>query len=149
MAEKVRAAGFGIPAFYTATGLGTWVEEGGMPLVFKKGGKEIAKKSKPKPRKNFNGRDYLYEETIFADYAIVKAWKSDKIGNLIFRKTARNFNQDMATAARVTIAEVEEIVETGTMDPDFVHTPAVFVDRIFQGPKFEKKISKLVIDEQN
>jgi len=92
LAEKIRAGGAGIPGFYTGTGVGTWVEEGGMPLIFQKGGKEIAKKSLPKKRKNINGRDLILEESLFADFAIVKAWKADTLGNLVYRKSARNFN---------------------------------------------------------
>ena len=114
LAEKLRAGGAGIPAFYTPTGVGTKVAEG----------KEI---------KNFDGRDYVMERSIRGDFAFVKAWKGDKFGNLVFNKTARNFNPLVATAGKITVAEVEELVEIGELDPDQVHTPGVFVNRIFKG----------------
>ncbi|WP_298095474.1 CoA transferase subunit A [Brevundimonas sp.] len=111
LAERIRAGGAGIPAFFTATGVGTLVAEG----------KEV---------RNFNGRDYVMETGLVADLAIVKAWKADGRGNLQFRKTARNFNPMMATAGKVTVVEVEHIVPTGAMDPDQIHTPGIYVDRI-------------------
>ncbi|MFO0413062.1 MAG: CoA transferase subunit A [bacterium] len=111
LAERIRAGGAGIPAFFTATGVGTLVAEG----------KEV---------RNFNGRDYVMETGLVADLAIVKAWKADGRGNLQFRKTARNFNPMMATAGKVTVVEVEHIVPTGSMDPDQIHTPGIYVDRI-------------------
>jgi len=111
LAERIRAGGAGIPAFFTATGVGTLVAEG----------KEV---------RNFNGRDYVMETGLVADLAIVKAWKADGRGNLQFRKTARNFNPMMATAGKVTVVEVEHIVPTGTFDPDQIHTPGIYVDRI-------------------
>ena len=111
LAERIRAGGAGIPAFFTATGVGTLVAEG----------KEV---------RNFDGRDYVMETGLVADLAIVKAWKADAAGNLIFRKTARNFNPMMATAGKVTVVEVEHIVPTGTFDPDQIHTPGIYVDRI-------------------
>lgn len=122
LAEKVRAGGAGIPAFYTPTGVGTLVAQG-------------------KETKFFNGREYLLEHSIFGDFALVKAWKGDRLGNLVFRKTARNFNPMMATAAKITIAEVEELVEPGELDPDQIHTPGVYVNRILQS-KFEKRIEQ-------
>jgi 3-oxoacid CoA-transferase subunit A len=125
-AERIRAAGAGIPAFYTPTGYGTIVAEG-------------------KETREFNGRMYVMETALHADFAFVKAWKGDRWGNLIYRKTARNFNPVMATAARTTIAEVEKLVETGEMEPDQVHTPAVFVKRIFQGANYEKRIEKRTV----
>jgi 3-oxoacid CoA-transferase subunit A len=125
LAERIRAGGAGIPGFYTATGVGTVVAEG----------KEI---------KNFNGRDYVLETGLVADLSIVKAWKGDARGNLIFRKTARNFNPMMATAGKVCIAEVEEIVPVGSLDPDKIHTPGIFVDRIVQAT-FEKRIEQRTI----
>jgi 3-oxoacid CoA-transferase subunit A len=121
--ERMRAAGAGIPAFYTPTGVGTVVAEN-------------------KETREFDGRTYLMERSLPADFAFVKAWKGDKWGNLVYRKTARNFNPMMATAARVTIAEVEHLVEVGELDPDSIHTPSIFVKRIFQGAKFEKRIEK-------
>ena len=114
LAERIRAGGAGIPAFFTPTGLGTPVAEG----------KEV---------REFDGKRYVMERWLRADFALVKAWKGDRAGNLIYRKTARNFNPMMATAAKVTIAEVEELVETGTLDPDAIMTPGIYVQRIFQG----------------
>jgi len=124
--ERIRAAGAGIPAFFTPTGFGTVVGEG----------KEV---------REFNGRHYILEPALHADFAFVKAWKGDKWGNLIYRKTARNFNPMMATAAKITIAEVEELVEVGELDPDMVHTPSVYVKRIFQGENYEKKIERRTV----
>ena len=125
LAERIRAAGAGIPAFYTATGVGTVVAEG-------------------KETRVFAGRTYLLEEALYADFALIKAWKGDRSGNLVYRKTARNFNPMMATAARITIAEVEEIVEPGELDPDAIVTPGVYVDRIIQGEPYEKRIERRV-----
>lgn len=122
LAEKMRAGGAGIPAFYTATGVGTLVAEG-------------------KDERQFNGRDYILEEAITGDFAIVKAWKADKFGNLVFRKTARNFNPMAATAGKITVVEVEEIVEPGVLDPDEIHTPGIYVNRLIQGT-FEKRIEQ-------
>lgn len=126
LAERIRAAGAGIPAFYTATGVGTVVADG----------KEL---------REFNGRTYLLETALSADYALVKAWRGDRLGNLVYRKTARNFNPMMATAARVTIAEVEELVEPGEIDPDHVITPGIYVNRIVQGEKYEKRIERRTV----
>ena len=124
--ERIRAAGAGIPAFFTPTGVGTIVAEG-------------------KETREFNGRTYVMERALKADFALIKAWKGDKWGNLVYRKTARNFNPMMATAAEVTIAEVEHIVEPGELDPDMIHTPSVFVKRIFQGQLYEKRIEKRTV----
>lgn len=121
LAERIRAGGAGIPAFYTKTGVGTMVSEG----------KEI---------REFGGDKYVMETGLTADLAIVKAWKGDKSGNLIFRKTARNFNPMMATAGKVTVVEVEELVEVGQLNPNDIHTPGVYVQRIFQGKHYEKRI---------
>jgi 3-oxoacid CoA-transferase subunit A len=126
LAERIRAGGAGIPAFYTATGVGTVVAEG----------KEV---------REFNGRRYLMETALTADFALVKAWKGDRLGNLIYRKTAQNFNPMMATAARITIAEVEEIVEPGDIDPDHVVTPGVYVQRIVKGEKYVKPIERRTV----
>lgn len=123
LAERIRAGGAGIPAFYTATGVGTPIAEG-------------------KPAKEFDGKEYIEERAIVGDYAFVKAWKADKLGNLVYRKTARNFNPIMATAGKITIAEVEEIVEVGELNPDEIHTPAVFVQHVILGEGYEKKIEK-------
>ncbi|MEW5882669.1 MAG: CoA transferase subunit A [Armatimonadota bacterium] len=125
LAEKIRAGGAGIPAFFTPTGYGTLVAEG-------------------KETREINGRWYVLEEALTADLSLVKAYKADKAGNLIYRKTARNFNPMMATAATVTIAEVEEIVEIGDLDPDFVHTPGIYVDMVVKGT-FEKRIEQRTV----
>jgi 3-oxoacid CoA-transferase subunit A len=124
--ERIRAAGAGIPAFYTPTGVGTMIAEN-------------------KETREFDGRTYLMEHALKADFAFVRAWKGDSWGNLVYRKTARNFNPMMATAARVTIAEVEHLVEPGALEPDMVHTPSVFVKRIFQGELYEKRIEKRTV----
>jgi 3-oxoacid CoA-transferase subunit A len=124
--ERMRAAGAGIPAFYTPTGYGTIV-------------------AKDKETRQFDGRMYVLERALSADFAFVKAFKGDRWGNLVYRKTARNFNPVMATAARVTIAEVEQLVEVGEIDPDCVHTPAIYVKRIFQGTNYEKRIEKRTV----
>jgi 3-oxoacid CoA-transferase subunit A len=124
--ERIRAGGAGIPAFFTPTGFGTVVAEG-------------------KETREFDGRPYVMERAIKADFAFVKAWKGDKQGNLVYRKTARNFNPMMATAAKVTIAEVEHLVEPGELDPDMIHTPSVYVKRIFKGELFEKRIEKRTV----
>ncbi|MBK1637930.1 CoA transferase subunit A [Rhodothalassium salexigens] len=127
LAERIRAGGAGIPGFYTKTGVGTLVAEG-------------------KEHKDFDGETYILERGLTADLAIVKAWKGDTDGNLVFRKTARNFNPEMATAARVTVVEVEELVEVGELDPDGIHTPGIFVHRIVQGAH-EKRIEKRTLRE--
>jgi 3-oxoacid CoA-transferase/3-oxoacid CoA-transferase subunit A len=141
LAERLRAGGAGIPAFYTPTGAGTAVSEGGMPLVYAADG-TVKKYSEKKEIRSFDGRDYVLEPAIRGQYALVKAWKGDRYGNLVFRHTAMNFNPMMATAADVTIAEVEELVEVGSIDPDHVHTPGIFVHRIFQGARYEKRIER-------
>lgn len=123
LAERLRAGGAGIPAFFTPTGVGTKVAEG----------KEV---------RDFDGRPYVMERGITGDFALVKAWKADRFGNLVFRKTARNFNPMVATAGKITIVEVEELVELGEIEPDQVHTPGIFVQRIIKGPKFEKRIEQ-------
>ncbi|MFZ0772265.1 MAG: CoA transferase subunit A [Candidatus Sulfotelmatobacter sp.] len=125
-AERIRAGGAGIPAFFTPTGVGTVVAEG-------------------KETREFDGRTYVMEHGLKADFALVKAWKGDKEGNLVYRKTARNFNPMMATAAKVTIAEVEHLVEVGDLDGDLIHTPSVYVKRIFQGELYEKKIERRTV----
>jgi 3-oxoacid CoA-transferase subunit A len=121
LAERMRAGGAGIPGYYTKTGVGTQVAEG----------KEV---------KTFDGEDYILERGIFADLAIVKAWKADETGNLVFRKTARNFNQPAATCGKVCVVEVEEIVPTGSLDPDCIHLPGVYVQRMIVGAPYDKKI---------
>ena len=126
LAERMRAAGAGIPAFFTPTGVGTLIAEG----------KEV---------REFNGRKYVMERGLRGDFAFIKAWKGDRWGNLIYRKTARNFNPVMATAADYVIAEVEEIVELGALPPDCVHTPGIFVNAIFQGTHYKKMIEKRTV----
>jgi 3-oxoacid CoA-transferase subunit A len=121
--ERIRAGGAGIPAFFTPTGVGTIVAEN-------------------KETREFGGRMYVMEHALKADFALVKAWKGDKWGNLVYRKTARNFNPMMATAAEVTIAEVEHLVEVGELEPDLIHTPSVYVNRIFEGELYERRIEK-------
>jgi 3-oxoacid CoA-transferase subunit A len=126
LAERIRAGGAGIPAFFTPAGVGTEVAEG----------KEI---------REFNGKLYLMETGLTADFALVKAWKGDTAGNLIFKGTARNFNPMMATAGKITIAEVEELVPVGSLDPNAIHTPGIYVQRIFQGEKYEKRIEQRTV----
>lgn len=144
LAEAIRAGGAGIPAFYTATGVGTGVSDGGLPMMHDKNG-NVIKVSEPKDMRVFDGRLYVMERSITADYALVKAWKGDKLGNLVYRRTAKNFNPMMATAGKITIAEVEELVEVGELDPDNVHTPSAYVQRIFQGEFFERRIEKRTV----
>ena len=124
LAERCRAAGAGIPGFYTPAGVGTEVADG----------KEL---------KVFNGKKYLLELAFESDFAFVKAWKGDALGNLIYRGTARNFNPMMAAAGKITIAEVEELVPVGALDPNIIHTPSIYVDRIFKGANYEKRIEKI------
>lgn len=123
LAERIRAGGAGIPAFYTPAGVGTLVAEG----------KEV---------REFNGRGYLLEHALTADFALVKAWRGDRLGNLVYRKTARNFNPMMASAARITIAEVEELVEPGELDPDRIVTPGIYVKRVVVGEIYERRIER-------
>ncbi|WP_066887152.1 CoA transferase subunit A [Carbonactinospora thermoautotrophica] len=129
LAERLRAAGVGVPAFYTRTGVGTQVEQGGLPWRYAPDG-SVAVSSPPKPTAEFDGRTYLLERALPADFAIVRAWKGDRHGNLVFRKAARNFNPLCAMAADITIAEVEHLVEPGDIDPDSVHLPGIYVDRV-------------------
>lgn len=144
LAEKIRAGGAGIPAFFTPTGFGTLIHQGGAPIKYTKDGK-IEIPSKEREQRQFNGINYIMEEAITGDFALVKAWKSDKSGNLTFRKTARNFNPPMCKAGRVTIAEVEEIVEDGEIPQEDVHVPHIYVQRVIKGPKYEKRIERLTL----
>jgi 3-oxoacid CoA-transferase/3-oxoacid CoA-transferase subunit A len=141
LAERIRAGGAGIPAFFTPTGAGTAVSDGGLPLKYARDG-SVAKASPKKETREFDGKPHVLEPAIKGDYAIVKAWKGDRFGNLVYRHTAMNFNPMMAAAGRVTIAEVEELVEVGTLDPDTIHTPSIFVQRIIKGEKYEKRIER-------
>jgi 3-oxoacid CoA-transferase subunit A len=129
LATRCMATGYGMPAIFTPAGVGTEIAEG----------KEV---------RNFNGTDYLMEMAFDSDFAIVKAWKGDTTGNLIYKATARNFNPLMAMAGKITIAEVEELVEPGELDPDHIHTPGIYVHRIFQGEKYEKRIEQLTVREK-
>jgi len=142
LAERIRAGGAGIPAFFTPTAYGTLIHEGGAPIKYNPD-KTIDIASQPRESRNFNGRDYIMEEAITGDFSLVKAWKSDKAGNLIFRKTANNFNLPMCKAGKVTIAEVEEIVECGEIGPDEVHVPGVYIQRVVKGDAYEKRIERL------
>lgn len=126
LATRCLAAGYGMPAIFTPAGVGTEVAEG----------KEV---------RNFDGKDYLMEMAFDADFALVKAWRGDTAGNLIFRQTARNFNPLMAMAGKITVAEVEELVEVGELDPDHIHTPGIYVHRIFQGQNYEKRIEQVTV----
>ena len=146
LAERVRAGGAGIPAFFTPTAYGTIIHEGGAPIKYKPGGKEIEIPSKAREARTYNGRNYILEEAITGDFSLIKGWKADTRGNIVFRGTARNFNPDMAKAGRVCIAEVEEIVPAGSIDPDQVHLPGVYVHRLIKGPKYEKRIERLTED---
>jgi len=143
-AERIRAGGAGIPAFFTPTGAGTQVSEGGLPQLYAPDG-SVRKASPKKETREFDGRVFVMETALKADFALIKAWRGDKLGNLVFRKTARNFSPMMATAAKVTIAEVEELVQPGMLDADSVHTPCIYVDRIFVGPKYEKRIEQRTV----
>ncbi|XP_069956274.1 succinyl-CoA:3-ketoacid coenzyme A transferase 1, mitochondrial [Cherax quadricarinatus] len=147
LAERCRAGGAGIPAFFTPTGYGTLVHEGGSPIKYGKDG-VIEIQSSPRETRMFNGRNYIMEEAITGDFALIKAWKADKAGNLIFRKTTRNFNLPMCKAAETTIVEVEEIVEIGDIPDDSVHIPAIYVDRIVLGEKYEKRIERLTLRKE-
>lgn len=128
LAERIRAGGAGIPAFFTPAGVGTEIGEG----------KEV---------RNFNDKDYLLESWLQADFSLIKAWKGDTAGNLVYKGTARNFNPMMAAAGKITIAEVEELVPVGTLDPNYIHTPGIYVQRIFQGTNYQKRIEQLTTRE--
>ncbi|MEO6914636.1 MAG: CoA transferase subunit A [Chitinophagaceae bacterium] len=129
LAERIRAGGAGIPAFFTPAGVGTEIAEG-------------------KEHRNFHGKEYLMETWLRADFALVKAWKGDASGNLVYKGTARNFNPMMATAGKITIAEVEELVPVGSLDPNMIHTPGIYVQRIFQGRAYEKRIEQRTISKR-
>ncbi|XP_068141881.1 succinyl-CoA:3-ketoacid-coenzyme A transferase, mitochondrial [Drosophila tropicalis] len=146
LAEKIRAGGAGIPAFFTPTGYATLVQEGGAPIKYSKDGKVIIESAK-KPVQAFNGRNYVMEESIFADFAFVKAQKADALGNLVFNKAARNFNAPMCRAAKITVAEVEELVPVGSLSPDEIHVPGIYVKRIFKGSNYNKRVERLRITE--
>lgn len=146
LAERIRAGGSGVPAFFTPTAYGTLVHEGGAPIKYDSTGKvELA--SSQRESRLFEGKDYIMEEAITGDFALVKAWKADPAGNLVFRLSARNFNPTMARAAKITIAEVEEIVELGAISPDEVHLPGIYVDRVIKGDKYEKRIERVTVQK--
>jgi len=148
LAEKLRAGGAGIPAFFTSTAFGTVIQQGGFPIKYKadgKGGMEVEIASKPRETRKFGDRTYVMEEAIRGDFALIKAWKGDTNGNLMFRATARNFNPDCAKAAKIAIAEVEELVQPGELKPDEIHLPGIYVHRIVQGGKYDKRIEKLTL----
>lgn len=130
LATRIQMAGMGIPAFFTPAGYGTEIQEG----------KEI---------RNFNGKQYLMELALHADFALVKAWKGDRFGNLVFRRTTRNFSTSMAKAGNITIAEVEHLVEPGELDPDNIHVPGIYVHRIFEGSNYEKRIERKTVSQNN
>ena len=136
LAERLRAGGCGIPAFYTPAGDGTLVADGGLPWRYRSDG-SVAVASPKKETRVFDGREYVMERALVADYALVKAYRADTLGNLVYRKSGRNFNTAMAMAAHVTIAEAEEIVPAGSLDPEDIITPGVFVQRIVQGPRHD------------
>ena len=141
LAERLRAGGAGIPAFYTPAGAGTAVSDGGLPLKYAADG-TVLKLSQEKEMRDFVGRSYVLEPAIVGDYALVKAWKGDRFGNLVYRHTAMNFNPLVATAGRVTIAEVEQLVGVGDLDPDHIHTPGIYVHRLVRGENYEKRIER-------
>jgi 3-oxoacid CoA-transferase/3-oxoacid CoA-transferase subunit A len=141
LAERLRAGGAGIPAFYTPAGAGTAVSDGGLPLKYAADG-TVLKLSQEKEMRDFGGRSYVLEPAIVGDYALVKAWKGDRFGNLVYRHTAMNFNPLVATAGRVTIAEVEQLVGVGDLDPDHIHTPGIYVHRVVRGENYEKRIER-------
>lgn len=144
LAEKIRAGGAGIPAFFTPTGVHTMVSDGGLPMLYDKEGKVI-KTSTPKEIRSFEGKDYVLEHALTADFAIIKAKVADTFGNLIFNKTARNFNPMMATAARTTIVEVEELVELGALDPDHIHLSGIYVNHLVVGSNYQKWIEQRTV----
>uniref|UniRef100_A0A4W5M4T9 Succinyl-CoA:3-ketoacid-coenzyme A transferase n=1 Tax=Hucho hucho TaxID=62062 RepID=A0A4W5M4T9_9TELE len=148
LAERIRAGGAGVPAFFTATGYGTLIQEGGSPIKYNKDG-TIAIASEQREVREFNGRHYIMERAITGDFALVKAWKADKAGNIVFRKTARNFNQPMCKAAKVTIVEVEEVVDVGTFAEEDIHIPSIYIHRIVKGHCYEKRIEVVTSLKKN
>ncbi|MCP4501679.1 MAG: CoA transferase subunit A [Deltaproteobacteria bacterium] len=144
LAERIRAGGAGIPAFFTATGVGTQVADGGLPMVYNADG-EVVKASEAKEQREIDGRTYALETALHADYTFVRAYKADTMGNLQFRKTARNFSPMMCKAGRITIVEAEHIVEPGEIGPDSVHIPGIYVQRLIQGKDYEKPIEQRTV----
>jgi len=148
LAEKCRAGGAGIPAFYTATGVGTVLQQGGFPIKIGTDGTSTVIGSAPKPSQTFNGKDYILEESLTGDFALIKGWKADEQGNVVFRNTAQNFNTPMAGAGKTCIVEVEEIVPTGSLDPNTIHLPSVYVNRIVKGDSYEKRVEFKMIHQE-
>lgn len=148
LAERIRAGGAGIPAFFTPTGYGTLIHEGGAPIKYNKD-KSVETASSPRQLQLFDGTPYILEEGITGEYALIKAYKADEMGNLIFNKSARNFNPAMCRAAKCTIVEVEEIVPVGQLDADQIHVPGIYVHRIIKGASFEKRIERLKIRSES
>jgi 3-oxoacid CoA-transferase subunit A len=149
LAERLRAGGTGVPAFYTATGVGTQVADGGLPWQYDPDG-SVSVASPAKETRTFAGRDYVLEEALTTDFGLVHAWKGDRHGNLVFRESARNFNPLCAMAGRVTVAEVEHLVDLGEIKPEHVHTPGVFVQRVVEvGPESEKRIERRTVRERS
>ncbi len=146
LAERLRAGGAGIPGFYTPAGVGTQVADGGLPMLYATDG-TVARASERKETRTFDGKDYVLELGITGDYALVKAWKGDRHGNLVYRYSARNFNPLCAAAGRITVAEVEELVEPGVIDPDTVHTQGIFVQRVFVGRGYQKRIERRTVQK--
>lgn len=150
LAERIRAGGAGIPAFFTPTGVGTVIQEGGFPIkVSKDPNSPPIIASKARESRVIHGREYILEEAIRGDFALIKGWKADTRGNIVFRYTSRNFNPPIATAATICIAEVEEIVEPGQLRPDEIHLPGIYVHRLVKGPSYQKRIERLTVDKSD
>lgn len=147
LAERIRAGGAGIPAFFTATGVGTQVADGGLPMRYNAAG-EVVKASPKKETREFDGRTYVMERGLRADFAIVRAYLADTHGNLVFRKTAQNFSSMMCCAGKTTIVEAENIVQPGEIDPDHIHVPGIYVNRLIQGANYEKWIEQRTVRER-
>lgn len=149
MAERLRAGGAGVPGFYTATGVGTLLETGGFPIKYENDGKTVAIQSEPRETKVFNGKKYLMEEGITGDFSLVRAWRADEMGNVQFREAAGNFNKEMAVAGKTCIVEAEEIVPVGSIDPNYVHLPSVYVNRVVKAEDMTKRIEFRTIHTGN
>nr|XP_010593632.1 succinyl-CoA:3-ketoacid coenzyme A transferase 1, mitochondrial-like [Loxodonta africana] len=147
LAERIRAGGAGVPAFYTSTGYGTLVQEGGAPIRYYDDG-HLAVISKPREVREFHGHHYFLQEAIRGDFSLVKGWEADRSGNVIFRKSARNFNVPVCKAAETTVVEVEEIVAVGSFSPEDIHIPSIYVDRLIKGEKYEKRIERLAVRQE-
>ena len=148
LAERIRAGGAGVAAFFTPTGANTVIQDGGFPIKLGSDGKSTVIGAPPRESRVINGRDYILETALTGDFAIVKGWKADERGNVVFRKAARNFNPDVATAGKICIVEVEEIVKTGDLDPENIHLPACYVNRIVKGERYDKQIEFRVVHKE-